>query len=435
MLFVTYLRHELRNRLRQAIVIGTGLAVGTGLVITVSAASAGVRTAQANVLRTLYGVGTGMTVTRAPRGAGTGTPRLRATAVVQHLDLLAVADRGVFGARAVAAIAALPHVTGVVSWLTLVDTKLTIPARSHPVSTARSGSTGPPPLPERIAVDGVDTAHPRGGPLGQATVVRGRALTAADANADVALVDAAYAASGHVTAGSVITLAKTRFTVAGIVRQPPGAAADVLIPLARAQALSGLRHEVSAVAVAADSTVDVAAVSREITRVFGWAQVASSASLAEAITGSLATTARLATDLGRWVSVAALLAAVALASLLTLGAVGRRVRELGTLKALGWRTSRVVVQVIGESAAIGVAGALAGIAVGLGGAALVSAVAPALSATAGSATVPVRLTAPVTVVPVVLAVTLGVAGGLLAGTIGGWRAARLRPADALARVG
>jgi len=40
----------------------------------------------------------------------------------------------------------------------------------------------------------------------------------------------------------------------------------------------------------------------------------------------------------------------------------------------------------------------------------------------------------VTVAAIALAVLLAVAGGLVAGSFGGWRAARLRPAEALTRV-
>ena len=46
----------------------------------------------------------------------------------------------------------------------------------------------------------------------------------------------------------------------------------------------------------------------------------------------------------------------------------------------------------------------------------------------------VHLSAPVTLSAVLLAVVLAIAGGLIAGSFGGWRAARLRPAAALARV-
>jgi len=46
----------------------------------------------------------------------------------------------------------------------------------------------------------------------------------------------------------------------------------------------------------------------------------------------------------------------------------------------------------------------------------------------------VALTAPVSVNTIVIAVGLAVAGGLVAGAFGGWRASRLRPADALRLV-
>jgi len=48
--------------------------------------------------------------------------------------------------------------------------------------------------------------------------------------------------------------------------------------------------------------------------------------------------------------------------------------------------------------------------------------------------VSVTLNAPVTASIIGLAVLLALAGGLIAGSFGGWRAARLRPAAALARV-
>jgi putative ABC transport system permease protein len=44
------------------------------------------------------------------------------------------------------------------------------------------------------------------------------------------------------------------------------------------------------------------------------------------------------------------------------------------------------------------------------------------------------MSASVTAGAIILAVVLAVAGGLIAGAVGSWRIARLRPADALARV-
>ena len=48
-------------------------------------------------------------------------------------------------------------------------------------------------------------------------------------------------------------------------------------------------------------------------------------------------------------------------------------------------------------------------------------------------TVPLHFTAPVTAGVIALAMLLALGGGLLAGSVGGWRAARLRPAVALAQ--
>jgi ABC-type antimicrobial peptide transport system permease subunit len=57
-----------------------------------------------------------------------------------------------------------------------------------------------------------------------------------------------------------------------------------------------------------------------------------------------------------------------------------------------------------------------------------------VSPAASHATVAVPMSASVTIGAIVLAVLLAVAGGLVAGSFGGWRAARLRPAAALAKV-
>jgi putative ABC transport system permease protein len=94
----------------------------------------------------------------------------------------------------------------------------------------------------------------------------------------------------------------------------------------------------------------------------------------------------LANNLGKWLAIAVLIAAFGLASLLTMAAVSRRVREFGRLKALGWRSRRVIGQVMGESIVIGIAGGLLGVALGFAGAALVGKFAPSLTATVAPTT-------------------------------------------------
>ena len=66
--------------------------------------------------------------------------------------------------------------------------------------------------------------------------------------------------------------------------------------------------------------------------------VTTSSDLASEVTGSLSSASSLANNLGKWLALAVLIAAFLLASLLTMAAVSRRVREFGTLKALGWKS-------------------------------------------------------------------------------------------------
>ena len=68
-----------------------------------------------------------------------------------------------------------------------------------------------------------------------------------------------------------------------------------------------------------------------------------------------------------------------------MSAVSRRVREFGTLKAMGWNSRRIIRQIMGEALVIGIIGGAAGVAIGYGGAALIQALAPPLTASTASA--------------------------------------------------
>src|SRR5260221_11336069 len=140
---------------------------------------------------------------------------------------------------------------------------------------------------------------------------------------------------------------------------------------------SSLRNQVNTIYVAAASASDVPTVQAEIAKLLPSATVTTSGSLASAVSGSLATAASLISDLGRWLAIAVLIAAFAVASLLTMAAVARRGREFGTVKALGRRSRRIIAQVMAGSIVRGALGAVTGIArVGSGGPTLQSHVAP-----------------------------------------------------------
>jgi putative ABC transport system permease protein len=462
MFFVTYLHRELGRRMRQGVFVALGLALGVGLVVTVAAASAGVTNAQSGVLSGLYGVGTDITVTGplwptthqycTRRGCEVG-PNCTRKGCHGKLGPPPVIQTPLYdtvSASTVAAVTRLHGVAAAAGVLTFV----------YGLKHAQSGN---------YTVDGVGTGHSPIGPLSADRVVSGHYFTTADSDADVALVDSVYAAISNLRVGSEITIGQGRFTVIGIVAGPAGTSpVDVYIPLARVQAVGtgagSLANQVNLIYVAAASAVDVPAVQSEISRLLPGDTVNTDGSLfsdtwpspsglASQVTGSLADAAKLANDLGRWVSVLALLAAFAVACLLTMAAVARRSAEFGTLKALGWRTRRITVQVLGESLITGILGAAAGVGVGFAGSAIIAAVAPTLSATdataigsmqqvvqngsadpVASGPVSVPLSPSVTAGVIVLAVLLALAGGLLAGAFGAWRIARLRPASALALV-
>jgi putative ABC transport system permease protein len=488
MFFLTYLRRELRRRMRQAVFIAVGLAIGIGLVITVVGASSGVKAAQAKVLRALYGIGTDITVTTKPNpvstkpisgnatsgggpaggpGAGGGGPRAEICLngkCYTHgtVDALVLGDTGALSQSEVARIAGLHDVSAAAGGLVLTDNRVTLPSASNP-------NLQPP---TSFTVDGTNISDPKLGPLSNARLTSGRAFTTADDNSDVALVDADYAAAHDMKLGETTTIGGTKFEVIGLVSQPEsGSPPDMYIPLARAQALATdpgtgkpMNGKVDTVYVTAASASDIGAVQHEIEHLLPQATVTSSSDLASEVTGSAASAAKLAGALGKWLAVLVLIAAFAVASLLTMAAVARRVPEFGTLKALGWRSSRIVTQVLGESVTTGIIGGLVGVGLGFAGVAIIDKIAPTLSASVPSAsgafgapqtvtgpggavsgsviggpapshtTVAVPMSASVTIGAIALAVLLAIAGGLLAGSFGGWRAARLRPAAALARV-
>jgi ABC-type antimicrobial peptide transport system permease subunit len=467
-MFFTYLARELRRRLRQASFIAAGLAVGIGLVITVTAASSGLKAAQGTVLHSLYGVGTDITVTKAPakgsgggfatriKGQNSGSGAKSGTTNFSR-DVLISSSLGALNSSSVTSIARMRDVTAAAGALSATDLSI-----SGSLSAGGfSPGSGPPSSikTNSVSVLGVDLSVGRVGPLSSDKIASGRTLAASDANSDVALVDSNYARSNKLTVGSKINVAGTKFTVAGIVDEPQGGSTtEVFLPLQRAQSLAGMKNQVNTIYVAAASAADISIVQQSIKHQLPTATVTTSSDLASQVTGSLASAASLASNLGKWLAIAVLAAAVAVASLLTMAAVSRRVREFGTLKALGWRSRRVIGQVMGETFVMGIVGAIIGVGLGYGGARLVAALVPSLSATVGQSTgsaspgfpsalgggasrlssaaktVSVHLTAPVTLSAILLAVLLAIAGGLVAGTFGGWRAARLRPADALASV-
>src|SRR6266542_3618050 len=71
--YIRYIGAELRRRKGRTILTALGLAVGVGLVVTVTALSKGLDDAQDEVLKPLTGGGTDMSVTRPLSASGSGS--------------------------------------------------------------------------------------------------------------------------------------------------------------------------------------------------------------------------------------------------------------------------------------------------------------------------------------------------------------------------
>jgi ABC-type antimicrobial peptide transport system permease subunit len=493
-MFVTYLRRELAGRRKQTAIVAIGMALAIALVIIVNAVSSGVQLAQSTVLASVYGVGTDITVSQTPAAptegeAGAGGPQnfdfgaddgatTNGTTTVSQARLSV--DRGTtsFDSAALDTVSGIDNVSAAAATLSLSNTTFdgALPERSEtgtgtaPTGDAAAGGTPPSGGPDgaggsSFSVDsftvlGLDPADEAVGPLSAVSLTDGRSLESTDVGTNVAVLDASYATTAELVVGDTVAIAGTDFTVVGLVTASSADAAtasNVYIPLDVAQTLAGLNGQVTDIYVQAASSTDIEQIQADVETALPDATVKTQADLASSVSGSLSSASDLVKNLGLWLSLIVLAAAFLIAILFTISGVTRRTREFGTLKAIGWSNGRIVRQVAGESLIQGLIGGVVGIAVGLVGILVINLVAPTLTAGAAAteagamggpggggggfgqaavetATSDIVLQVPVTLSVILIAVGLAVLGGLLAGAIGGWRASRLSPSEALRSI-
>ena len=303
------------------------------------------------------------------------------------------------------------------------------------------------------SVAGVDARQSQRGLVTKAQVVSGKWFGADPAHE--VLASTAYASAKSLKVGQHLTIDGTTFTVTGLVNpSATGATSDLYFDLPTLQSLSSSSSRVNEILVGVSKSSQVSTVAKEIRHLLPGAQVLTDSSLDSTVSGSIANAHTIASRFGGVVAVIILLAALLIAALLTLSSVAKRVREIGTLRAIGWSRGKVVGQIVSETALIGVLGACVGIAVGIAVCAAIGAFAPALSATSTSNTLgasaasglfhqaarksvalQIPLSAPIHPFTVLLGALFAVVGGVVAGIAGGWRAARMAPASALADLG
>jgi ABC-type antimicrobial peptide transport system permease subunit len=479
--YVTYMLAELRRRSGRTVLTALGLAIGVGLVVTVNALSTGLDRAQAQVLEPLTGVGTDMSVSRpidfTPSQDG-GFPNLSEEERRQlreengggRFGLRDLGEPGTrfsrddfvstaqlsFPASEVEEIRGIDGVAAAAGGLTLNSIHIEGTVSEETRERGQFGAPGAGP-PENIdvanlSVTGVDQRNRELGAITPGQITSGRYFGPTDARE--AILNESYASREDLRLGDTVTLGGKEFTVVGIAETPLGGqSSDVYIKLVQLQSLSDRAGRVNTVYVRAESAGEVASVAAAIEKNVDGASVTTAEDLADRVSGTLVDAKNLASSLGTALMVVGLLSAFLIASLLTLSSVTKRVRELGTLKALGWSQRLVVRQVTGESLLQGLLGGAIGVVLGIAGAVSIGALAPSLEATVASAvqegprfigpfgqgsvessSTEVALDAPVSIALIAAAVGLALLGGLVAGAVGSLRAARLRPADALRHI-
>lgn len=486
MFYTRYVLAELRRRRGRTILTALGLGVGVALVVAVTALSQGLSDAQDKVLEPLTGVGTDMTVTRPLniQGGGGGNPfgNLSAKERAQlqeengsaRVGLSNLGDPGEkfstdnfvtqqlsFSETKEQQISRLDGVATAAGGLTLNALHIsgTVPKDGAATPGGPPGGATPgggPPSNidiQNLTVSGVDQSAPDLGAITQGQVSKGRYFSEGDAKE--AVLSVSYAKRKDLGVGDTVKLKDAKYEVVGIANPPlGGSSSDVYVKLDQLQKASDRENRVNTVYVRATDTSQVGGVSKEIKSTLDGATVTTTKDLADRVGGSLVDAKNLANKLGTALAIVALAASILIAMLLTLSSVAKRTKELGTLKAIGWPQSKVVRQVSGESLVQGALGGVVGAVLGIGAAALVSALGLTLKASVASAgagggpgggpfggafgqgqivsgTTDVVLKAPVSFGLVVLAIALSILAGLLAGSVGGLRAARLRPAEAL----
>lgn len=493
-MFFTYLRRELRGRSRQTLIVSIGMALAIALVILVNSVSTGVKNAQAEVLESVYGVGTDITVTSQPSAPTEGerpsfdfgsadgsTDGTTQTVATSRLEV--ARGTGTFSASDIDTVLDTNGVQNATGVLSLQNTKFSGEIRSQESSSSTtdggmpSGGMGGGPGGGSFNVDsftvlGLDPAVSDIGPMSAVSLSDGRMLTADDADANVVVLDSGYATDSDLAVGDTINIGGTDFEIVGIVTSTSTSstsASNAYIPLAVAQSLSGETDLVTSIYVQASSANDISSVKTALTSALPDATINTQEDLASSVSGSLSTASGLISNLGFWLSLAVLVAAFLIATLFTISGVSRRTREFGTLKAIGWKNGRITAQVAGESLVQGIIGGVIGLVVGIGAVLIVNAAGITLSGSTTSAQgfgggmggpgmsdqgtngmsnaaagmpgmeqassgTSVVLHAALTPSVIALAIGLAIVGGLVAGAFGGWRASRLRPAEALRSV-
>jgi len=302
---------------------------------------------------------------------------------------------------------------GVDSDLSAIDERVGARFAARPDVEAVSGTIITAVNAEKMGMLIVFGYHPRAFAIRHFHIVEGEPLT----GRHQAIVGRQAAEQMGLQVGDTLRLLSSNFRVAGIYET--GLAYEeigVVIGLREAQSLIGKPHQVMYYGIKLHDPEQAEAVRDELAAAFPEIDFALTADLAESLSDfrtmeeMVGTISFLAVFIGGLGMLNAMLMSVL-----------ERTREIGVLRALGWRRGRVLGMILQESLVLGAVGGVCGILLGLGLTGLL------VLATGMWGAIEPIYTVQLFVQAIVVALVTGVVGGLYPA----WRATRMRPVEAL----
>lgn len=244
-------------------------------------------------------------------------------------------------------------------------------------------------------------------------IIQGRTLNSGDTGRII--IGRMISAQEGYTVGTILEIKGSSFDVVGIYET--GASFEdggVIMPLPEVQTLFDMRNQVSLLQVKVEDTNDVEAIRDEVESRFPKFMALKSTEVA-----SKQEDLQLITSISALISLIALVVGSIIVMNTMIMSVMERTREIGILRAVGWKRRKVLSMVLKESLTITIIGGILGIVTAAG---LVNVLAEA-------AQLPVDL--PVTADLVVTAFIIAVILGILGGFYPAMRASRMSPMEAL----
>jgi putative ABC transport system permease protein len=287
---------------------------------------------------------------------------------------------------------------------------------------------------------GIDPTQDQVGPMVglKQGLISGRLLQSGDG--DVVVADRHFAALFSIKPGDTLRLGDRDYRVVGVAEQKESSQAGVAnlyMPLPNAEALASVSEgEVNQVYARLSDASQTDEVVKGLSIKLGKLSAVSQQSILQVMGGVSRVTARFSAAAG----LLGALGGVALAWAALSGLMAERRREIGVMKAVGWRTRDIVRTFLSESAILSICGGILGTLLGLVLALLLAGLptpAPSLQQPLpGLAAAPMHaasMTLPIEISPTMLACALLIssAGGTITGWLGARKAAGLRTAEVL----